>query len=248
MTPLSPPLLNEEEILFHRMETFHRQRVDVVASGDSPLGKREDGYLVFHFVPHSCLKSRDRLDDNRLKESGDKVRGSRERSFYRFSRFNVDGILKLDTEKEPTSYSQIFRDGRIESVISDIVFSSRDQIHNQPISGPRYLNDPTCERAFFTFVEQYLEFCTIAGLHEPITLFSALVGCRDVRFYSDRGYYLPQGGIDRCPAFLPEVEIQRFDIDPETLMRPWCDTLFQALGLEKSLNFDKSGKWEERRR
>ena len=54
--------------------------------------------------------------------------------------------------------------------------------------------------------------------------------------------------IDRSPAFLPEVEIPAVDADPVKLLRPWCDTLLQACGLEKSLNFDVQGNWRERRR
>ena len=54
---------------------------------------------------------------------------------------------------------------------------------------------------------------------------------------------------DRLPAaFFPEVEIGSLDEEPVKLLRPWCDTLWQACGMERSFNFDQEGKWRERRR
>ena len=54
--------------------------------------------------------------------------------------------------------------------------------------------------------------------------------------------------IDRSPVFLPDIEITTLDADPLKLLRPWCDTLWQACGTERSFNFDQQGNWRERRR
>jgi len=54
--------------------------------------------------------------------------------------------------------------------------------------------------------------------------------------------------IDRSPVFFPEVEIGALDAEPMKFLRPWCDILWQACGMERSFSFDKEGNWRERRR
>jgi hypothetical protein len=246
MTTFAQPWLSEDEVLFHRMEVFHRQRVNAIASGQSPLGEREDGVLVVHFISRSCVHTRTRFDGAKLKEHGSKVSSFGERGAYPLPRFNVDGILNLDGE----SYSQIYRDGRMESAMSAIVFQPNGQFaepDQKSSNQPRYLRDTICEQAVFKLTKNYLSFCTDIGLHPPITMYSALVGCKGVLFHSDWGHRYSRGGIDRMPAFLPDIEFAALDADPVKLLRSWCDTLSQACGLEKSPNFDESGNWRERR-
>ena len=79
-------------------------------------------------------------------------------------------------------------------------------------------------------------------------MFSAIVGCKGVVFHSQWGYRFGTGGIDRSPVYLPDIEIIASDDEPEKLLRPWCDTLAQSMGLEKSPNYDETGNWRERRR
>lgn len=157
--PIYQAFLSEEEILFHRMESFHRQRVEMIAVGQSPLGKRDDGFLVVHLLPHGSFKARNRFDGAMLKQHGSKLYSFGDRGGYAVSRFNVDGLLKLDSEQAPESYSQVFRDGRLEAVMSAITFETGDaQPDQQPVKQPRYLRDSTCERAVFRLVPEYLTF------------------------------------------------------------------------------------------
>lgn len=251
MTTLNQPWLSEDEVLFHRMEAFHRQRVEAIASGQSPLGKRDDGILVLHLIPRSCVQARNRFDGAKIKEHGGKVSAFGDDGRYAASRFNVDGLLLLDSGEAAESYSQIYRDGRMESVMSALTFQPNGhaaQPGQKPANLPRYLRDTICERAVFRLVKEYLSFCTGIGIQLPITMFSAVIGCKGVLFYSDWGHRFSQGGIDRSPAFLPDIEIASLDAEPMKLLRSWCDTLLQAVGLEKSPNFDDQGNWRERRR
>jgi hypothetical protein len=145
---------------------------------------------------------------------------------------------------------QLFRDGRLEAVMSEVAYQiNRQQFEPDQKSAnqPRYLRTAVCERAVIKLVKDYVSFCAGIGLHAPITIYSALVGCKGVMFYSEWGHRNSLGGIDRTPAFLPEVEIASLNTDLMQLLQPWCDTLWQACGLEKSLNFDEAGKWRERR-
>ena len=237
---LSHPFLSEEEILFHRMETFHRMRVEEIAAGRSPLGTRNDGILAVHLLPHACFNSRQRFDGAILKEHGARIYAFSDQGGYASRRFNVDGLLITDSHEHPQSYSQIFRDGRLEGVLADIVFESNGQ---QGVTQERYLRDTSCEQAVFQLVPRYLDFCKEIGISSPVSLFSAVIGCSGVRYLHPMRHRSEGFAIDRSPAFLPDIEVGLQAAEPEKWLRPWCDTLAQTMGLEVSPNYDDSGSW-----
>ena len=250
MISFGQPFLSEDEVVHHRVESFHRERVGAVAAGRSPLGKRDDGFLVVHLIPHACVLTRTRFDGGRLKEGAEQMSAFCEEGRYGTSKFNVDGLLKVDSENSAEAYMQVFRDGRLEAVKSAITFQPNRQEAQpgaQAAKLPRYLRDALCEQATFRLVGSYLTFCQNVGLTPPVVMLSALVGCEGVSYYSDWGYRSDQRGIDRSPAYLPEVEVSAFDVEPTKLLRTWCDTVAQAIGFAGSPNFDESGTWRQRR-
>jgi hypothetical protein len=244
MTTFAQPWLSEDEVAYHRMAEFHRQRVDAVASGLSPLGKREDGILVVHLIPRWCVLGRDRLDGTKLKDHGRTVpplgcQGGG------YTRFNVDGLLNYDGHQGVRAYSQLYRDGRLEAAMSNVSFP----VDRHQKDAVRCLRDSACEQAAFHLVGAYLGYCQAVGLSPPIQMFSALVGCEGVRIKTDLTFGdLSEHGIDRSAAFLPDIEIPALDAEPRKLLRPWCDTLWQSCGLERSSSFDEDGNWRERKR
>jgi hypothetical protein len=243
MTTFAQSWLSEDEVLFHRMEAFHRQRVEAIASGQSPLGKRDDGILVVHLIPRSCVQARNRFDGAKLKEHGGTVPALGGRGGY--ARFNVDGLLNYEGNEVLRAYSQLFRDGRLEAAMPEIAFP----LDRQQKKGVRCLRESLCEQAVFNTVAGYLRFCKAIGLGVPIHIFSALVGCEGVRICTDMTFHdVSEHAIDRSPAFVPDIELTSLDAEPMTALHPWCDTIWQACGMERSFSFDQQGNWRERRR
>lgn len=243
MAAITQPWLSEDEVLFHRMEEFHRLRVEAITDEDSPLAVRRGGILVLHLFPRSCIQGRARFDGPKLKEHGSSVPALGGRGGY--SRFNVDGLLNYDGHEAVRAYSQLFRDGRLEAAMPDVAYP----LDRQEKNSAHCLRDSICEQAVFSTVASYLRFCKAIGLDVPIQMFSALVGCKGVRICTDRTFHdLSEHGIDRSPVYFPEIEIESLDADPKQVLRPWCDILWQACGMERSFNFDQEGNWHERRR
>ena len=243
MATFTQAWLTEDEALLHRMEAFHRQRVEAIASGQSLLGKCNSGVLVVHMIPRSCLRDRTRFEGAKLKEHGNLVPPLGGRGGY--ARFNVDGLLNYDGHQSLRAYSQLYRDGRLESVMAEVAFPMDRQQKNSV----HCLRDSICEQAVFTTAAGYFRFCKALGLAAPLQMFSALVGCEGVRIWTDMTFReVSEHGIDRSPAFLPDIEITTLDDEPLKLLLPWCDTLWQACGMERSFNFDQQGNWRERRR
>lgn len=71
MTTFAQPWHSEDEVLFHRMETLHRQRVEAVTGNDSLLTVRGGGILVLHLIPRLCSLIRTQFDGAKLREHGD---------------------------------------------------------------------------------------------------------------------------------------------------------------------------------
>jgi hypothetical protein len=243
MIDQQPILLNEKEVVFHRMEAFHRDRLRAFCSGSSPLKGRRGGVLVIHLIPESSVRTRKRFDATQLQEHGSQVYTLGDRGGN--SRFNVDGFMNYDGRDAIRAYSQLYRDGRLEAAMSDLAHP----LEREQKNGLHVLRDSIAEKAMFALVPNYLAFCKAIDLEAPIWLYSALVDCEGVRICTDWVFRdASDHGIDRSPCHLPEVEITSLDVEPKALLRPWCDTLWQACGMERSFNFDEDGNWRERRR
>src|SRR6267154_2311394 len=111
MTTTTHPWLSPDEVLFHQMEAFHRERVEAIGTGNSPLPVHDGGILVLHLIPRSCVHGRTRFDGAKLKEHGSSVPPLGGSGAY--ARFNVDGLLNYEGQLV-RAYSQLFRDGRLE--------------------------------------------------------------------------------------------------------------------------------------
>jgi|GEM_PF-4148689 len=240
MTPLTGPWLSEDEVIFHRMNSFHCQRVDALAAGRSPLDKPEGGVLILHLIPRSCVQGRGRFDGAKLKEHGGTIPVLGEG--IGCTRFNVDGFLQYAGKERVRAYSQLFRDGRLEAAMTGVALTV-DRPPNRVL-----LRDTDCEMAVQQAVGEYLRFCKAMSLLPPVHLFSALVACSGVRVWTDRRFFdVSDHAIDRSPLMLPDIEIDSLDADPTKLLRIWGDSLWQACGMLRSFNYDEAGNWRPRR-
>ena len=222
------------------LKNLHLQRVNAIVSGEEPLRKRDGGILVLHLFPESSAFSRKLLDGRVLKEYGTSIRPLGGRGGY--TRFNVDGFLHHNGETEINAYSQLFRDGRLESVTSGVGYRI-NHVEDSRVA----MRCSLLEKGVFDLVGEYLSFCKAIETPLPIWLFSALVECNGFGIISHQMFQeFSVQTVDRSPAIIPEITITSFDLDRK-MLRPWCDTLWQTSGMEKSLNFDQDGNWKEPR-
>lgn len=231
--------LSEEELVFHRMLTFHRERIAEVSANtqmNSHVGK---GILIVHLIPKQSIVARTQVATKQLKEYGSRVRPLGEQGGS--SRFNVDGLMNYSGRDELRAYSQIFRDGRIEAVMLDAAYSRRNE------TNAFVLRDRVCEKGVIELVRSYFAFITALQIEPPIWMFSALLDCKGVRIVTDRDFGdVSDHSIDRSPAFMPAIEIISLETKVDSLLQPWCDSLWQSSGLERSYSFDEHGNWHER--
>jgi hypothetical protein len=237
MEIMNRPWFSQDDWVLHQVEAFHRQRVAYVVAGNTPFKLNDGGRLVVHMIPEQCVQTQKRFPACDLRHHGQQITALGAQGGPQH-RFNVDGFALFDGRDEPRAYTQLFRDGRIEGVMSDASY--------QIPQGPKVLRDFLCEHSIIEFVPSYLKFCALIGLEAPVWLSAALTGCQGVRININRWPDFGSHTIDRDVVHLPEMEIPSLDIEPANFLRPMFDALWNAAGFEKSCNFDEAGNHRER--
>jgi hypothetical protein len=227
--------LSREELIFDRMVTFHRRRVAEIAEGKTRFLVREGGGLIVHLIPQECVERRLRFDGATLEKASTVIHALGERGSR--SRFNAEGWIHYYGEDKIRNYTQLYWDGRLEAAMSDIAYQR---------GGAFVFRSIVCEKAIFELAISFGKFYSAIGLTGPVWLFSALTGCEGFRF-AIHPIDASRFDIDRSPAFLPEIEIATIDGKPQSELRSWCDSFWQAAGEPRSLDFDADGNWRERR-
>jgi hypothetical protein len=226
--------LSREELILHRMRSFHRKRIEDLRIGQPRDKQEKDGKLLIHCIPEQAIMSRKRFTVSELRKHGEALRAPD--SPYGNIRLNADGFACSEGPNGFGGYSQLFRDGRLEAVLSRASYHSENA---------HYIVDTACERAILQATRQYLAFSKAIGIAPPIWMFCTLVNVEGAAF---RPHWGQEGHtIDRPVVELPETEIACLEIKVDTHLRPLLDCIWNAMGFEASPNYDDEGNYRERR-
>jgi hypothetical protein len=230
----------EAERILHRMRSFHRERVEAIHKDQSHVRLNDPSRLIVHVMPEEAMRASKSLSAADLKRASQSIRPLTERNGgYYESRFNADGFLLYNGRNAVRYYSQLYRNGVYEGVMTEAVFQHQDRA--------KVLRENWCEEAILGGMGGYLPFAKTLGLEPPFWMFAALAGCEGARIYVNRSWEeLSPHAIDRSIVWLPELRTDAFDADPEKQLRPMCDVLWNAVGMERSFNFDDQGNRKPR--
>lgn len=238
MTPftLHPVHLSEEELLRDRLITFHRERVELIRADKVQPTLTNASRLIVHLIPKQAIVSRKEFAASDLKKAASNMKSlGMSMHTYGHSRFNADGELFSNGEKTARSYAQLYRNGIYEGVMCDAVYLQNEHT--------KVLRDDWCEEAMLTALSGYLKFVKAIGMGVPIWIIASLCGCSGAKLCRDRNWAShTENGIDRDIVWLPETIVESFDAEPELLLRPVFDVIFNSAGLERSFHYDEHGK------
>ena len=228
-----------------RMKAFRAERVAALVARNAPIMPASSELLVLHVLPLSAFDSPTTFDiagvlKNDLALAHPLAVQTHIDSLT--ARYNFDGAIAYRSSGQQgeaaTYYTQLFRNGCIESVDSRIL-ESRVQGTTTGITA-RY------EVWVEATVRRFLQLLKKNGVEPPIFVMLSLVGVKGRQI----GWIVcepldsqpPPGSIDRDPLLLPEVRIEAFTTDYYTALKPLFDTLWQCCGRAGSPNY-KNDQW-----
>jgi hypothetical protein len=206
-----------------RIRGFRADRLVRIRSGDTPVPLKEGAKIVFHMIPLGALERPTSLSVASLKAVDLQPMAVSSWSY----RLNFDGALGYSHQ----SYLQVFRNGVLESVEGLLLDDGK-------IPCIAY------EKELLDVLSQYFSIGKRIGVDPPSLVMLSLLGVR--------GYTMATGQpfsgedrhqIDRQDLLAPPAIIEDYQCDPPEVMRPAFDSIWNACGYPRSLNYDKSGKW-----
>ena len=224
------------EQLSERIKNFRLERVKKIQTNDElPIELAEGGKLALHLVPLSAFTMPAEINVAKVyKENNLSVIGSG------WSKtINLDGVLSYSRNRDnkAEAYTQNFRNGCVEATY---VFSSRDK-------DEKYIPSTYCEERLVHAVKEYCKFYSDLEIETPVYLFLTLIDVKNYRLAVNNEFKRrDEQLLDRNNLFLPEVIVDNYETNPEEILRPVFDMIWNAYGYVRCFNYDENGKWGSR--
>lgn len=227
------------ETLADRIRTFRADRIALVSGGACPVPLRDGARLMLHILPLSSFASTSMFSVAQYENLWRKIipHGTGNVNYH----LNFDGIVVGSGTEENgyRAYSQLFRSGIFEFVR---VYEPRD--HDKYIPSQEY------EAALIQNFKNGISVLRELGVSLPIYVHLTLVGAKGYRLgvgQLETFYHEPRP-IDRDVLAIPDLEIDSFDSNAASLLKPLFDFVWNACGYRGSHNFDDNGAWQFQQR
>lgn len=216
-----------------RIRGFRDQRVGLALNDGLPLQFQERHRVMLHIVPFVSMSLGHELDMTAV-ESRDlpPIRGPGWNS-----RYNFDGFLTYDSDgsQGARGYVQLFRSSIIEAVTVRLLA----QVESRRIISGRAFEEEVIRSA-----RTYLDVLVRLGIASPIVILLSLLHVEGFEMGVDQTALFDDGSpIDRDNLILPEVVLTGPDQDVSVALRPAFDSMWNAAGWSRSLNYDDEGNW-----
>ena len=218
-----------------RIRRFRENRTSNIFANEMPMPFREGAKIVLHLVPIIAFDPAQRYDVEEIASHNSKLKPM-VCSAWNY-RYNLDGFLTYaqDKEEKMRSYVQVFRNGIIEAVEGAMLGSWAGELS---IPSVEY------EDELIKSIPDYLSVLKTLNIGLPIFIFLTLVGVKGYTMgLNRRHWFRDKHKISKDVLFLPEIVIEKYEVKMEDALRPIFDSVWNACGFPRSLNYNDEGKW-----
>jgi hypothetical protein len=225
------------ETTAEHVRNFRIDRLAKVVSGETPAMLEEGAKMILHIIPLCAFDPGAKFDVNSLTSDLSRIQPIYTTSWGH--RFNFDGVLSYSASPQSPfshSYLQVFRNGAIEAV-ETLLLDDRYGKHTIP--------SIAYEAELLKALPRFLSIQKQLSVEPPLFIMFSLLGVKGYTMAVDqiRFFGLEPHAIERDALLVPEVMIERFEVNPAEIMRPIFDAVWNATGYPRSMNYDNGGKW-----
>jgi hypothetical protein len=230
-----------------RASTFRLDRIAKIIGGETPLPLSKGPKAVIHLVPYSYVEPSFQIDIGRIDDIRLNIIQEPTQYLSWANSYNFDGIATLRHAGKADEYPgsrQVFRKGAIEFV-EDCAMVTR----------PGEILGIDFEVKLFRWLGSCIEFLGTCDARPPYAFLLSILDAggyrmRPLKEDLDRDFWQDHENFSICQDDLLCHEIVLDDVkaDIPKMVRPVIDSIWQASGYQRSLNYNQDGAWIDRRK
>ncbi|MBO6741173.1 MAG: ATP-binding protein [Phycisphaerales bacterium] len=232
-------MFKETLYLEPHLREWRDNRVQQFIDGNAPVLMQPGAKLMLHILPLTPSTSVNNIPGKTLLEHYQHFwpmgSGGGDR------RLTFDGLLTSsasyhsDDRSVASSYCQLFRDGRVESVAD---------IQGRSLAGPTpQIPSLWYEKNVLESAYKYMTALKMLGHDYPFMIALSLIGVKGMTMAIHASFMYDQRFIDRDNLLLPDILLEEAPEDFAHAFKPMFDQIWNSVGLEQSDNYDQEGKW-----
>jgi hypothetical protein len=236
---------NLSESATERIRDFRAERLSRIVSGETPFAMKHTSKLILHIIPLGAFRNLNQVDVSRVHSGQISARPLCINNSHFIQRYNLDGYLagsgdprqSEESAKSYCSYILLFRNGVIEAVDTHLLNCNKDRIIRSLIF----------ENSIVEFVKKQFPVLKVLETEPPFVVLLTLMGVNGFSLLFDEQLQkcMSQGNgsnFDKDTLMLPEVITESFDEDPQKLLKPIFDSLWNAAGWSRCLHYNEKGE------
>lgn len=231
--------------LIDRIRRFRTARISDIKVADTPFPISDNSsFIAIHVLPLTSFTTSFQIPSLTLLALKEAKYSSLFSPFYESGwnhRINLDGVVAYSSyngKQAVKTYTQLYRDGKIEAVESDIL--SRRGSEEQKVL-PMY----SIESETMQYVSKMSQLLNSLEFQPPYYAYLSLIGIKGFTVSAPRGHhFLETELINQNDLILPEVIIESLDDNLEHKFKPIFDMIWNAGGVSRSLNFDDNNNFK----
>ena len=224
---------NLSETITEKIRNFRMDRISKVLANETPVPLNDNPKIVLHLIPITSLNLTQSYDISKIASNPGCIETiSSEGGYYRY---NLDGFITFSRGQDgkSSSYAQVFRNGIFEAVDGHYISLGRE----------RAIIYITYERALIKSLKGYLSLSKLLNVEMPIFVYLELLGVKGYKMGLETWRFDELDSIDRDMLVLPEILVESYEEKAERILKPCFDSIWNACGLPRALNYNENGEW-----
>ena len=227
------------ETVNEKIKNFRRDRIANIVANETPVVMNNNPKIILHLIPINSLSSLQNYDIDRIYSDTTKLKPIYCGGWN--TRYNLDGILAYawDSEKISYSYVQLYRNGVIEAVETSLL---------EPYKGRKIIPSIAYEQKLVESLTGYINVIKELNVSLPLFISITLTNVKEYSMNVGENFFGREiYPIDRDILMAAENIIEDFNVKADKILKPCFDSIWNACGFPKSLNYSDTGEWKPRR-